>query len=377
MKIVVVIPTYNEVENVERLIKALVSTSKDYPHHQLHLLVVDDNSPDGTGQIVKKLQKKHDNISLLQGEKRGLGKAYLRGMDYAIRKLNADILFEIDADFQHDPLMLPEFIKKIDQGFDFVIGSRYIKGGSIPKNWGFNRKLMSVVGNLIVRSLLLTFKIHDWTSGYRAIKSEIYFKHQEKLQNFNGYTFQVAFLHNAVKSGAKIAEIPIHFGERKFGKSKIGGEYVKNLLIYLISTQLKSFVGSRFFKFLVVGGTGLFLQTIIFEVLGILLKIVTPTAATIIGGQVAIVSNFLLNNLWTFRDKTIKNTFQLVKKFVLFWLTSNFAVVILQGGSVMLGEKLVGENDFLIHFFYVLGLVLTLIWNYTIYNRVVWKTHKS
>jgi dolichol-phosphate mannosyltransferase len=377
MKIVIIIPTYNEAENIEGLIKALQESSIKFPQHQLHLLVVDDNSPDGTGELVKKLKVSYDNLSLLTGEKHGLGQAYLRGMDYATKKLKAEVMFEIDADFQHDPYAVPNFIDKIDQGFDFVIGSRYIKGGSIPSNWGLTRKILSKVGNLIVRAGLLTFSIHDWTSGYRAIRSWVYKKNKKKLQGFNGYTFQVAFLYEALNSGVKIVEIPIHFGERKYGKSKIGSEYVKNLLTYLAKTRIRETTRWRFFKFAVVGGTGFVIQTVIFEVLGVFMRVLSPTIATIIGGQVAILSNYILNNLWTFKDKIITNPAKLIYKFLQFWLTSNFAVLVLQAGTVRVGELLVGENKLFIQGFYLLGIIFTLIWNYTIYNRLIWKTHKK
>ncbi|MCH7952103.1 polyprenol monophosphomannose synthase [Patescibacteria group bacterium] len=242
MNVVIVIPTYNEVKTIERLIDGLKSASKKFPQHKTHLLVVDDNSPDGTGDVVRKLQSRYDDISLLTGEKRGLGQAYLRGMDFAIEKLKADIMLEIDADFQHDPHAVPGFIEKIDKGYDFVIGSRYIKGGSIPRNWGVNRKILSRMGNLIIRVSLLTLSVHDWTSGYRAMRSWVYKKTRSNLVSFNGYTFQVAFLYQALKSKAKVVEIPIHFGERKYGESKIGSEYVKNLLMYLAKTRFKETV---------------------------------------------------------------------------------------------------------------------------------------
>lgn len=377
MKIVIVIPTYNEAENIQDFLKALEESSKKFPQHDTHLLIVDDNSPDGTGKLVKKLQASYDNLSLLTGEKRGLGQAYLRGMDYATEKLSPDVMFEIDADFQHDPKALPDFVEKIEQGYDFVIGSRYIKGGSIPRNWGLIRKILSKMGNLIVRICLLTFKIHDWTSGYRAIRSWVYKKARKKLMSFNGYTFQVAFLYEALKSDAKVTETPIHFGERRYGKSKIGSEYVKNLLVYLAKTRIRETTSLRFFKFAVVGGTGFVLQTLIFEILGVIFKVVSPSVATIIGGQVAIVSNYILNNLWTFKDKIITHPLKLLSKFFQFWLTSNFAVVVLQGGTVKIGEMIVGKNPLLIQAFYILGIMLTLIWNYTIYNRFIWKTHKD
>lgn len=377
MKVVIIIPTYNEAENVRPFISALQDSCSKFPRHETHLLVVDDNSPDGTGKLVTGLMKKYSNLSLLTGEKRGLGQAYLRGMDYALSKLNADVVFEIDGDFQHDPGALPQFIEKIDQGYDFVIGSRYIKGGSIPTNWGTNRKILSKIGNVVVRVGLLTMNVHDWTSGFRAIRSGVYEKARESLTEFNGYTFQVAFLYEAVKMKAKITEVPIHFGQRRHGKSKIGGEYVKNLLLYIMSTRVSELIRWRFFKFAVVGGTGFVLQTAIFEILGVFMKIVSPSMATIIGGQVAIISNYLLNNFWTFKDKIIRDPSKLLLKFLQFFVTSNFAVIVLQGGTVKVGELLVPEGSLLIQGFYILGVIFTLIWNYTIYNRFIWKTHSK
>ena len=106
MKVVIIIPTYNEAENIKRFIEAVQETSKKFSHHETHLLVVDDNSPDGTGEIVKKLKNKYKNLHLLTGEKHGLGQAYLRGMDYATETLKAEVMFEIDADFQHDPSVI-------------------------------------------------------------------------------------------------------------------------------------------------------------------------------------------------------------------------------------------------------------------------------
>lgn len=372
MKIVIIIPTYNEAENIERLIKVIQESSKKFSQHKTHILVVDDNSPDGTGKLVRKLKARYDNISLLSGEKRGLGQAYLRGMDYAVNILKADVMFEIDADFQHDPFTLPDFIKKIDQGYDFVIGSRYIKGGSIPLNWGLTRKILSKVGNFFIRIGLLTFSIRDWTSGYRAIQSWVYKKAKRNLTNFNGYTFQVAFLYQALKQKAKVTEIPIHFGERKYGKSKIGSEYVKNLLIYLTRTRIKETLNPRFLKFLVVGTIGFVINTIVLEVL--VKAGVRPSIAGGTGAELAIISNFTLNNIWTFKEKKITSIKQIPVKFLIFNLAS-FGSVVIQTVTIEIGIRLFGKVSYRI--FYILGVGIGLIWNYFMYNRVVWQTHKE
>jgi dolichol-phosphate mannosyltransferase len=372
MKIVIVIPTYNEAENIEPFIEALLESTKKFPQHTTHLLVVDDNSPDGTGEIVKKLKSKHKGISLLTGEKHGLGQAYLRGFRHAIDELGADVLFEIDADFQHDPHSIGQFVEKIDEGYDFVIGSRYIAGGSIPRNWGIRRKILSLVGNVLVRAGLLTFSIRDWTSGYRAIKSWVYKGAEKKLADFNGYTFQVAFLHEAKKSKAKIVEIPIHFGERKYGKSKIGSEYVKNLLLYLGKTRFKESLTPRFLKFLVVGTIGFIINTVTLELL--VRTGVRPSIAGGTGAELAIISNFTLNNLWTFKEKKITSVKQIPVKFLIFNAAS-FGSVIIQATTIEIGTSIFGTPTYRI--FYVLGVGIGLIWNYIMYNRVVWQTHKK
>lgn len=372
MKVVIIIPTYNEVENIGRLIEALELASRKFSHHETALLVVDDNSPDRTGIVVKKLKKKFDNLFLLTGEKRGLGQAYLRGMAYASEKLGAEIMFEIDADFQHDPFSLPDFIKKIDEGYDFVVGSRYITGGSIPKNWSAGRKILSKIGNLLIRIGLLTFSVHDWTSGYRAVKTWVYRDAKPQLTNFNGYTFQVAFLHCALRSGAKVVEIPIQFGERKYGKSKIGSEYVKNLLVYLVKTRIRETVTPRFLKFLVVGTIGFIINTVVLEVL-VRLGI-RPSIAGGTGGELAIISNFTLNNIWTFKEKKITSIRQIPGKFIIFNLAS-FGSVIIQATTIEIGTRTFGLETYRI--FYVLGVGIGLVWNYFMYNRVVWQTHKK
>lgn len=372
MKVVIIVPTYNELENIENLIEALQKSSQNFSHHETQILVVDDNSPDGTGKKVETLQKKYNNLHLLSGEKKGLGQAYLRGMDYAVNKLGAELMFEIDADFQHDPQAIPEFIEKIDEGCDFVIGSRYIQGGSIPKNWGLSRKFLSRIGNYIVRTLLLNFKIHDWTSGFRAIKSWIYTKIKDELKDFNGYTFQVAFLQKAINSSAKVTEIPIEFGERKYGKSKIGGEYVKNLIIYLVKTRFRETMTPRFMKFLVVGTIGFIINTLVLE---ILVKLgIRPSIAGGLGAEMAIISNFTLNNLWTFKEQKITSIKQIPGKFLIFNAAS-FGSVIIQATTIEIGTRIFGKA--LYRLYYVIGVGIGLLWNYFMYNRVVWKTHKS
>lgn len=217
----IVLPTYNEKENIEKLIDALEKTFQKTPHWTMSILVVDDNSPDGTGEIVEKMQKTLANLHLIRGAKKGLGEAYKRGFAHALAHLNPEYIFEMDADFQHDPHAIPQFLKAAEVGNEFIIGSRYIPGGDCP-NWEFKRKLYSWLANVGARILAGIRGINDCTSGYRCIKSS-FLKNLgvEKLKS-NGYAFQLTLLHAATKKHLKIVEIPILFHSRQKGSSKLG-----------------------------------------------------------------------------------------------------------------------------------------------------------
>ena len=373
--VVMVIPTYDEKGNIGRAIDELEIVFKKVPeNYEMHILVVDDSSPDGTADEVRGKMKDLKNVHLLINKKKmGLGGAYLSGMKYAVEKLNPDIFFEFDADLSHDPKLVPQFLAKLEEGYDLVLGSRYIKGGAIPDNWGLKRKFYSVFGNMIIMFVLTDFSIRDWTTGYRAIRRYVYDKVYPLLgeERFFGYTFQIGFLHKAVRAGFKAGEVPLKFVDRTLGRSKLGAEYIKNTLIYIFKARFFELL--RFFKFAVVGSFGLVIQTVLYWFLGFGLKFVSPAIATILGGQLAILSNFILNNVWTFGDRKITSAPVLLKKLIVFYTTSNIAVLFIQGGIMKVGEILVGKENILIHGFYVAALVLTLIFNFTVYNKYIWK----
>jgi dolichol-phosphate mannosyltransferase len=186
MKLVIILPTYNERENIELVLDALHKEVKGVSGHTYSYLVVDDLSPDGTGDIIRKYQKKEKDTYLLEGKKEGLGKALLRGMTYAVEKLHADYILQMDCDLSHDPARVPAFILELDKGADFVVGSRYIKGGSIPSNWGLHRKIFSIVGNSIVRFGLGHSKVHDWTGGFRAYSVKYYSILKDEMTAYSG-----------------------------------------------------------------------------------------------------------------------------------------------------------------------------------------------
>jgi dolichol-phosphate mannosyltransferase len=284
-------------------------------------------------------------------------------------------MFEMDADFFHDPKKIPDFLQKIDEGNDFVIGTRYSKGGSIPANWGIHRKIMSVWGNLLIRMILMRFSIHDWTGGYRAIKKAVFLKEKEKLTAFSGYTFQVGSLLNAVQDGFKVAEVPFHATDRTMGKSKIPGiETIIKTLYYVITARIKELIFGPFGKFLVVGGLGFVLQAVILRVMVGVFNI-DPTISNLTGAVVAIFSNFNFNNLWTFKTEKINGLGQYLWKLMNFYATSAIGVIIIQTGIIFLGDTLFGKKFYFLYF--IIGTGFLLIYNFTVYRLIIWRKKPS
>lgn len=221
--IVICMPTYNEKDNVGRMIDVLFQ--KVFPeikNHKMTLLIFDDTSPDGTWKIVQEKMKEYPGLylSLAKG-KQGLGAGYERAFRYAIDELKADAVMEMDVDFQHDPYDVPRFVKAFDERADYVIGSRYVAEGSIPKEWSLDRKFLSVVGNWIYRVSLLMFDISDFTTGYRLARVEYLNKLNFDRIFLKSFAYKTLLLCAMKDKGAKIVEIPIKFGLRETGDSKM------------------------------------------------------------------------------------------------------------------------------------------------------------
>lgn len=384
MKIFVVPATYNEKDNIGRFITLL--EEEIFPkikNHEMHILVADDNSPDGTGDIVKSLMKKYKNLGINQGEKKGLGAAYIRTMGEAIDKMNADAVISVDADFQHDLNKIPQFVKKLEEGYDMVIGTRYSGGGSIPQNWPPQRKLFSIVANLFVRSVFMKFDIHDWTGGFRAISKKVFIKERPEMVGFNGYIFQIAFLNKVVRDGFTVSEVPFHFSDRTMGSSKIAPlAYIIDVVRFVITTRIKELSTGIFAKFLVVGGAGFIINFLILKILSDNFRW-DHALANLVGAVVAIFSNFNLNNLWTFKHHKISGVSAYIWKLLHFYAASIFGVIFIQTGTIFLGDKLIGEGQINLfvslkfyYIYFVLGTGFLLIWNFFIYNRFIWKKKK-
>jgi dolichol-phosphate mannosyltransferase len=219
LKVVTVIPTYNERDNIGPLIEALNKAAIDL-RHPYEILVCDDNSPDGTQDVIRETQTKYDNVRLLAGPNEGLGVAYARGLAYALEELHGDIVMHMDADFSHNPADLPRMIAKLDEGYDLVVGSRYVPGGRLAQDWGLFRKLISRVANSGIRVIAGLWAIHDCTGGFRAYRADV-LRQVDLAAAPKGYAILTYLAYNSIMAGARATEIPITFSQRAEGDSKL------------------------------------------------------------------------------------------------------------------------------------------------------------
>lgn len=224
MKIITIIPTYNESESIGQLLDALAGKIfKEIPNHKMGILVVDGNSPDGTANIVKARSAAHPNIHLLiEKWKRGIGAAYAAGFKYAIKNLGADAVIEFDGDGQHNPNDIKKMVEEFDNGYDHVIGSRYVAGGAIPAEWALYRKLLSRLGGATTKSIL-GLPVNDATSGFKLSRVAGFAENlplDENLLLSKYYAYKIHWLNEMIKMGVKTKEIPIQFLERRGGSSK-------------------------------------------------------------------------------------------------------------------------------------------------------------
>ena len=220
MKLTVVLPTYNEKENLTRMIESLLAL--DVPA-DLSVLVVDDNSPDGTGQIADDLAAQHEGrVSVMhRAGKQGLGTAYIEGFRKAFAQ-GAEYVMQMDCDFSHDPKYIPHMIDLMKTcGCDIVIGSRYVKGGSVDETWSIGRKLLSWWANSVYVRMILRTHAKDATGGFRLWKREVLEGMDLSRVRSSGYVFQVETIYVAEKLGYTDEEVPIYFADRKAGRSKM------------------------------------------------------------------------------------------------------------------------------------------------------------
>jgi len=296
MKTIVMLPTYNERENIERLVVALNGQFARMPH-DMHVLVIDDDSPDGTADAVRQMQARFANLHLISGRKVGLGAAYVRGIRHAIEQLGAEAVFEMDADFSHKPEDVPRLMAEVERGADFVIGSRYVPGGTIPPECGALRRANSLFGNIVARYIAGIYRVRDCTAGFRAIRVALLRRIDLGDLKVQGYAFQVVLLHAAIVHGARVVELPVDFVDRALGTSKLG---LREIVEFIINAWWIRFRASKtFIKFAIVGASGVVVNLGVFSLL--LVAGMNKYLASPLAIETSILSNFVLNNYWTFR----------------------------------------------------------------------------
>ncbi len=231
-KIFICIPTYNEAENIEKLIKSIFALNID----NLYLIIVDDNSTDKTGEIVDKMAQKLPIKVIHRPAKMGIGSAYITAFKYALQN-NGKYIFEMDADFSHNPKDIPRLLKEAKKGYQVVLGSRKIKGGKI-ENWNIWRYIASD-GAMFFASFFLGLKTKDVTTGFRCYDREVLKKIDLHKIKSNGYAFQEEMIYLCEKKGFKIKEIPIVFVDRRYGKSKLSIKDIIEFFIKIIRLKFK------------------------------------------------------------------------------------------------------------------------------------------
>jgi len=219
VKSLVIVPTYNERENVKTLIPQILELPSE-----IEVLVVDDNSPDGTSDVVLEMSKKDERIHLLRRkEKLGLGSAYVAGFKYALSRPEIECVFEMDADFSHDPSSIPKFLEAI-QDYDLVLGSRYLRGVTVV-NWPLSRLILSYSANLFTR-VVTGLPVHDATGGFKCFRRRVLESIELDGVHSDGYSFQIEMSFKCWKKGFRIKEIPITFVDRRVGTSKMSQKII-------------------------------------------------------------------------------------------------------------------------------------------------------
>lgn len=385
---VIVIPTYNEAGSIGQMIEHLCT--KTFPgldkKWDMKILVVDGNSPDGTGKVVSEKTKKYKNVTLFtETSKDGIGAAYLKGFKYAMEKLNADYVFEFDGDFQHPPEIIPHMLQAMDDGYDYVIGSRKIKGGSNPKGWGFYRWFLSEFGSLVARFVLFFpfknfLKVTDPTTGCKVTRvkgfvDQLNLDYSHLYTKSFGYKFQLLF--ETLALGAKFKEVPLVFQVRTTGESKIEQQATVEMLLTTFKIRWFDEFTQKFLKFGIIGGFGFVVNVVGAKLFKSIMLNPTSNVSLVNGvsnamaSELAIISNFTFNNFWTFAAQKITSPQVLVTKFLTFNLSSLVTGIVIPSVVIAILTSLFGDYLFLYQVIAIFGLTIPLNW--MVYNTFIWK----
>ena len=393
MRVVVNIPTYNEEESIEEVIKKVLAQAVKLNGADLHVLISDSHSPDKTGEIVKRISQTNPKVHYLDVKERGLGVGLIKGHRFAIDRLKADILAQMDGDMSHDPSTLPQMVSQIQNGYDLVNGSRLMKGGKNLLGW--HRRLFTLGSAIYCRLAWGTFKITEYTTSYRVFTKKLFEKINLRQIPWKSKTYiiQPTFLFAAIEAGAKIKEIPIIFTDRKKGysKAKVAG-YTLDVLIFGLKVRMKK--SKIFIKFLMVGTVSYFINAVTLGLLsdGTIYKIqALPGSilyflpqvgsgakflftnldrlffASVISTELAIIFNFFAHENWTFRNRSHNGNwyFRLLK-----FNFSSIASPLISIASIQIFVHYLNQDK---QIGLAVGVIIGLFVNYTINVLWIWK----
>lgn len=370
----ILIPTYNEVMNIASLVKTIETTAKSLKSYKIDLLVIDDESPDGTQNVVKTLQKEYKNIHLLTGERQGLGNAYLRGLNYSLHHPKYSLIVMMDADLSHDPKELPKLLGAIEEGYDYVIGSRYAKGATIATGWPRLRRWMSILANLAAKKLTGTNQgIEDMTGGFKVIRASALRALDISVIKTSGYVFQVSLLYAFIDAGYRITEVPIAFVDRKAGKSKLRFHDVVEFFYRSYKLNPDAPI-QKFVRFGFVGACGTVVNLVTLTILYQFLHIDALIAAAL-AIEVSIVFNFFLNHFYTFKgygsySRIHHRRMEIsLKKLLKFNIGAFVGAMISFATFALLFQRM--HLDYITSD--IVAIITAMSWNYWISVRFVWK----
>lgn len=392
-KVSVVLPTYNEKANIEKTVKKVLEQEKTLPGWEIQVIIADDErSSDGTGEIAKLLGKKNPKVHFIKAGQ-GLGVGLIAGHLYAINNLHPDVLAQLDADGQVEADVLVRLVKGTEEGYDFVIGSRLVKGGK--NNLSLSRKIFTLGSSLICRILMGPWDVKEFTNSARAFTPEVFGKINLSRLPWREKTFivQPAFLNEMVLAGAKYKEVPLIFKNRLEGYSKNKVfNYTYDVISYCLDARLHNWgfkipffrltrKMKTFVKFSLVGLTG---TVIDFSFYKIFIRAfgLPPATSKGFSAEIAIIGNFILNNSWTFRHRKTKTNFW--QKMGIYNLVSLGGLIIgvlvvkylhlaYGDGAVVIFGRPVAYNNF--YFLATIPPVMT--WNFLINHFVTWRHHQE
>jgi len=368
-KVVIIIPTYNESLAIEETLRQVFQSTECIQNKDVHILIFDSASTDNTQKIVLDLQSTYSKLHLkTEPKKSGLGSAYLQAMRYALNDLAADIVIEFDADLSHQPKYIAPMLEKMDN-HDVVLGSRYVRGGGIPDDWGWHRKLLSVLGNYIAR-FVLTPKYKDFTTGFRATRREALLHALPEHFLSNQFAYKLELLWLLHKNKSKICEYPIVFVDRKSGQSKLPTNSIVDALRVIFTLRFKKII--PYFRMCLVGLSGAVIQCLLYNVLRHKLPPVSANQLAVFG---AIINNFTLNNQFTFRKNSLTLSYKAVKSLA-FFIGYSILMIGCQSYWLHLGIKYFGSGRLKENIILVTGIILGSVLNYIIYSNFIWRKNK-